>query len=66
MRRLMSVSALTWLLVLVCLLAGIHAAGCGTSGATQPAPLEEPPAPPVETGGKALDGAQDGGDEVRS
>lgn len=48
------------LLLMACVLAGTSVIGCSQDSVTDPTPIEQPPAPPDGSGGKALDGAVGG------
>ncbi len=49
-------------LLLAFVFAGLAMTGCGRDGVSEPTPIEEPPTPPDDSGSKALDGGQMGGD----
>ena len=67
MRRLKPGLVLMCLLMLVCMLVNFGVVGCSQQSASPTTPIENPPAPPDESGGKALDnGLMGGGAEYQS
>ena len=61
MRRLKPGLVLICLLMLACMLVNFGVAGCSRQSASPTAPIENPPTPPGDSGGRALDGGLMGG-----
>jgi hypothetical protein len=61
MRRLKPGLVLMCLLMLGCMLVNFGVVGCSQQSAGPTTPIENPPTPPDESGGKVLDGGMMGG-----